>query len=410
MSSYAPASSLGWLDLDLAASERVATLLRALEQPGTLDALGLGTVRDGFAGVLHPGTSTVQTRLRYFLFLPWICLALEERQVTGGRFAAELKEREARLIDCLRHLGDGQGVIGYHAGRELRRFPSAVYWGGLGSWRIRRLDLSLADYGRRAAAFGRVRPDRDDDGNPTRGTASMWVAVPPPPAGFLSESLDFDLGPGEAEHVVDHLQRSHPRSLLAALCRRPDVAMASEFPWDLPAAVVPSHLVEILRHAQCFSELTVGPQQLYNVLLARKARHQLGWDTQALEDEQTEALSRWAGLVRARRSELQAWVDDLPRCWDVLEAPEAVKDPTRAFVRSMVTRAVEEPESFADDVQVQAEIAHRELLLKAGRARLCHRSALEGWNKQPFGGQLTFRWSTAQTYLADLAVARKEHR
>ena len=67
MNDYVPASTLGWLDLGTAASKRVATLLRSLEEPSTLDVLGLGTVRDAFADMLSPGTSTVQTRLRYFI-------------------------------------------------------------------------------------------------------------------------------------------------------------------------------------------------------------------------------------------------------------------------------------------------------------------------------------------------------
>ncbi len=48
----------------------MATLLRSLEEPSTLDVLSLGTIRDAFADILSPGTSTVQTRLRYFIFLP----------------------------------------------------------------------------------------------------------------------------------------------------------------------------------------------------------------------------------------------------------------------------------------------------------------------------------------------------
>jgi hypothetical protein len=39
-SDYSPASSIGWLDLDAAASERVGAMLRALEEPSTLDAFG----------------------------------------------------------------------------------------------------------------------------------------------------------------------------------------------------------------------------------------------------------------------------------------------------------------------------------------------------------------------------------
>src|SRR3954454_17081433 len=117
MSAYSPASSVGWLDLDAKASERVATLLRSLEEPGTLDPLGLGAVRDAFSSMLSPGTSTIQTRLRYFVFLPWIFADLESRHVAARDFAVRLRDSEACLIDCLRPLGPNQGVIGYSAGR-----------------------------------------------------------------------------------------------------------------------------------------------------------------------------------------------------------------------------------------------------------------------------------------------------
>ena len=58
MNAYAPASSLGWLDFNSAASERVGTLLRSLEEPDTLDVLGLGAVRDTFSDMLSPRTAS----------------------------------------------------------------------------------------------------------------------------------------------------------------------------------------------------------------------------------------------------------------------------------------------------------------------------------------------------------------
>src|SRR3954471_12985537 len=124
MSAYSPASSFGWLDLDAAASERVATLLRALEEPGTLDPLGLGSVRDAFSAMLSPGTSTIQTRVRDFVLLPWIFASLGSERVSARDFARRLLDSEARLIDCLRPLGPSRGVIGYTAGRDLKRMPS----------------------------------------------------------------------------------------------------------------------------------------------------------------------------------------------------------------------------------------------------------------------------------------------
>lgn len=240
MGAYVPASSVGWLDLDAEASERVGTLLRSLEEPGTLGAIGLGSVRDSFSSMLSPGTSTIQTRLRYFLFLPWIFARMEEQRVLPAEFATRLRDTEARLIGCLRYLGPNQGVIGYTAGRDLKRLPSEAYWGGLGSWGIRRLDLSLVEYGKRAAALGRLRPDRDDDGNATNRAVSMWASMPEPPEDFLEADLTFDLRSEEAQFLVDHIRQHHPGTLLAVMCGQPELVVDTDFPWDVETGGCPT--------------------------------------------------------------------------------------------------------------------------------------------------------------------------
>jgi hypothetical protein len=403
LTEYAPFSSVGWLDLDLAASERVGTLLRSLEEPGTLDVLGLGSVRDAFSAMLSPGTSTIQTRIRYFLFLPWICARLEAERVRPADFARRLREDEARLIDCLRHLGPNQGVIGYTAGRELKRMPSEAYWAGLVSWGLRRLDLSIAEYGQRAAALGRNRPDRDDDGHTIVSTASMWAAIPSLPEDFLHADITFDLRRDEALVLVDHIRQKHPGTLLAFLCGRPDIPVDIAYPWDLLSDGLPGQLAEVLHHARCFSELTVGPQHVYNLLLARKAKAELGWDTDELEANELDHIGDWVELVADRYEELRAWVDDLPEFWNFL-AEHNISAPTRDFLTAMATRAITNPAGFAEDPAVHARIRDREIRLKSKRARLAHRSALENWNQGPFGGQLNYRWPITRSYLTDIAA------
>ena len=403
MTSYAPASSLGWLDLDAAASERVGTLLRSLEEPGTLDALGLGSVRDVFSSLLSPGTSTIQTRLRYFVFLPWIFARLEEQRVPPAEFTRRLRDTEAQLIDCLRHLGPNQGVIGYAAGRELKRLPSEAYWGGLGSWGLRRLDLSLAEYGKRAAALGRLRPDRDDDGNATKRAVSMWATTSEPPPNFLETELTFDLRPEEAQLLADYIRQRHPGTLLAVMCGQPELVIDTDFAWNLPAAGMPQRLLEVLRHARCFSELTIGPQHAYNVLLARKAREEFGWDTSELEAQELGYLDDWVALIGERHEDLRAWADELPEFWAFLAGFDSVSRATQEFVDAMVTRSITNPAGFVDDPVVHGRIRDREIRLKSKRARLAHRSALESWNQAPFGGQLNYRWPITKSYLTDLA-------
>ncbi|MEI8083592.1 MAG: DUF6361 family protein, partial [Actinomycetes bacterium] len=64
-------STFTWLDYDEAQAKRSAELIRSLSDPETIDSIGIGSIRDGMAGLLFPGTSTIQTRVRYFLLVPW---------------------------------------------------------------------------------------------------------------------------------------------------------------------------------------------------------------------------------------------------------------------------------------------------------------------------------------------------
>jgi hypothetical protein len=63
-------SSFTWLDYADTDRRQAMDFLSQLGEKGTVDQLGIGTVRDAIADILFPGTSTIQTRARYFLFVP----------------------------------------------------------------------------------------------------------------------------------------------------------------------------------------------------------------------------------------------------------------------------------------------------------------------------------------------------
>ena len=73
------ASTFTWLDSSEHERRRALDIIDLFGQSETVDELGLGTVRDTIAEVLAPGTSTVQTRARYFFFIPWIYQSLDRR-------------------------------------------------------------------------------------------------------------------------------------------------------------------------------------------------------------------------------------------------------------------------------------------------------------------------------------------
>ena len=406
---------MGWLDFDATASERVSTLLRSLEEPSTLDVLGLGSIRDAFSDMLTPGTSTVQTRLRYFIFLPWIFKSLEDQHLSAADFARRLRDVEAQLIGCLRHLGAGQGVIGYQAGRELRRMPSDIYWGSMEAWGIRRRDLSLAEYVQWATG-GRRWPERDDDGNVTKAGVSMWASLPPAPKDFpsgkvdpsrkieASDEIDFKLQPDEAQILADGIRRRHPDTLIAVLSAKPEAMPDVDYPWLVEVPELPGRLVQVLHHARCFSELTLGPRLVYNVLAARAARKELGWDAEDLEEDQLRQLEDWSQLIGNRHDTLLSWVNDAPEFWQLL-ADHRIARSTLHFWDQMARHAVHDPSGFAENKDVHRLIRERERRLKSKRARLSHRAALEDWNQALVGGQLDYRWSITKSYLQDLAAA-----
>jgi hypothetical protein len=53
--------------------------LDLLSASTALDELGIGTLRDRYADILFPGISTIQTRAKYFVIIPYI-FSLAESQ------------------------------------------------------------------------------------------------------------------------------------------------------------------------------------------------------------------------------------------------------------------------------------------------------------------------------------------
>jgi len=142
------ASRLAWLDYSDHERRKALDVIDLFREEETRDELGIGSIRDGLADALFPGTSTIQTRARYFLFIPWIYLELENQRLKPLEVAAKARRKEVLLINPLATSHDPHGVIGIQARDRIKRLPSSVYWAGMGVWRIRRFPGSLEDYHR----------------------------------------------------------------------------------------------------------------------------------------------------------------------------------------------------------------------------------------------------------------------
>ena len=146
--------NIRWIDLSKEQRNKVISVINLLFEPGAVDELGIGIVRDAFADIFFPGTSTIQTRAKYFLITSYILSEVEcEKGVTPDKMVNRLHEQELDFIDILKQSGE-TGVIGETAGRKLKRKPSDIYWNG-----IRIFDIftggrmSLYDYARLSCAY-----------------------------------------------------------------------------------------------------------------------------------------------------------------------------------------------------------------------------------------------------------------
>ena len=103
---------IGWVDFSKTERNKVLSVLDLLSEPGTLDELGIAPVRDGFADLFFPGTSTIQTRAKYFLIIPYTMKELEySRESNPQRLLRILDEMERDCGERLRQHEIGRAHV-----------------------------------------------------------------------------------------------------------------------------------------------------------------------------------------------------------------------------------------------------------------------------------------------------------
>ena len=137
---------LGWIDFSKEDRQKALDVISLLSEQGAVDELGIGIVRDAFANYFFPGTSTIQTRAKYFLIVPYIL-----RDAVDGRYGKDVN-RILRAIDTeekecgiklLESNPKAEGVIGTRVLPKgwVARKPSDIYWNGIRTYGI------FCDYG-----------------------------------------------------------------------------------------------------------------------------------------------------------------------------------------------------------------------------------------------------------------------
>jgi hypothetical protein len=397
-------STFVWLDYSERERRKMLDVVDLFREHDTRDELGIGSVRDAFADMLFPGTSTIMTRARYFLLVPWTYQRLERQRVGSAEIAARARRAELGLVQPIEDSGDNDGNIGKLAKTTLKRLPSSVYWQGLGVWGIRYFSGAQEQYHRsldrhytELKRLGGRAVERDKEHDDL--VSPNWHAGLAAPPSDFPEKCSLSLTRREAEYLSERIRLSPAcaGSLLAELValrqRSGDVA----FPWEHPhCAKLPQKLREILDHAHTFSDVMHGAPLLYNLILGEQAR----WKERVTHYR--ESLAEWAGTISKRARVLEQW--NRARFWEiVLAVNPRITNPTRQFINAWWDLALGGGAAqVSQNPAARLLIGDREGRLKKSLARINNPRAQELWTGNSGTARLEFRWNISQKLLSDI--------
>ncbi len=398
-------STLAWLDLSEKSRQEMQEYLALLAEPGTLDELGTGQIRDVFSGLFFPGTSTLWARARYLLFVPWIYQDLE-RDGTGRRTGRDAARKlQAKLIRALKTGGDEDGLIGRRV-LEPVNMPDDLLWNGLHSWGIRVHEGSLSKYQRSlegGAGFFDVL--RGDNGETLDAAGASWwnQRLPYAPDGYL-DRCRFDLTREEAEFLRDQLHELHPRSLLArAIEGKPVETMGSDNLWDCADLVnrLDPEMQDAVEDARVFAFAMQGAGITYSYLMTAK-KHGPEEDP---TNDLAAALAAWAEEITANGAAqaISNWRRTKSRFWSrATEINPGIRPGTTDFVDAWMKLAVLPPREILSRDDVLELIRDREWDVKRNLARLSNSKALDNAAGISGTGLLPFRWYQARRICDDI--------
>lgn len=390
---------LGWIDFSKSERSKVLSVLELLSEKGTLDELGIAPIRDGFAERFFPGTSTIQTRAKYFLIVPY---ALKDLERSGeSRPAAVLEAFDRLERTCaeifLAQNRDEAGIIGKRSlsgGRWVKRTPADIYWAGLRRYGIfvgGRLSLTeyvravCAEKGRKQALL-RLGSRRDgaeefeaDDADAGDCRRTRFWDLPLDQKNWLEE-LRIDLTAAEGAFLKRKILSTCPGSLLEFLLRhdRQEVLELPDFSALSPLAdTFPADLQEDYALALAFSDFLLVLRTVYNLIIS--------------DGENAEAAALWAELEPCLQARSEV---DLEKIYLRL----GIADPR-------LRRFLNQARAFmaAEDLEgMKCEIIRREAELKGPVRAKTHHPEQYDHSLWYGGGALDYRFGNARVILQDI--------
>jgi Family of unknown function (DUF6361) len=391
---------IAWLDTSSDEQRRVRELIALFAQSESRDELGIGQVRDAFSDLLFPGTSVIQTRARYFLFIPWIFRHGAQRGRRGPQLKAWADRQERKLIESLRGTGQVEGLIGRRAGPAVKTLPSAIYWSGLLRYGILTRDVASDQLD-----GTRLDPGADADEMAVRSVGDWDPTLPATPAEY-PRSVDggFDLTSQESTWLRERILTAAPDTLLSHLLIRdepPDPDSVAS--WDDSACLdAPDVARGVHGHARLFSLGMHGAALLYNLLIGE--RYEQEGYTRVPEPVATYhgRLEEWVQACTDAAAQFRTW--DRNAMWDhITGVNPRVSLGTRRFVDTWLDAVTNgNATTAAGSDELRHLVSGREQAQKQAQSRLANDRLLRTWSGESGSAVLAYRWPQVRRMVADI--------
>ncbi len=395
-------STFGWIDFSEEERRKMVNVIHLFRERDTVDELGVGVIRDGLANLLFPGTTTIQTRVKYMLFVPWIYCEAERRRTSSKEIERYIRSAELKLVRGLLASGEEASVIGSDSKEKLKRWPSSIYWNGLSSWDIRRFSGSQDQYNRQLdmcyqAEKGEIKSD-DGEVLETYSRPNWHSSLPAMPSDFPNMA-SFKLSRNEAQYLYERIRTCHPTSLFAHMIKVRRKTKTG-FHWEHPSISSASfEQQKQVKHSRNFSEVLHGALLLFNFMLAQKSGND------KLEEKYNGMIENWLESVEQRGGELASW--DRGDFWRVVDQCANPSIGTRHFVNRWIdlTSSFRSPKDILESKKARLLIEQREYSIKKSRARLRNQRALEMWGGASGTSQIDYRWKIVVNQMVNDIVA-----
>ena len=387
---------IGWIDFSKTERDKIVSVLDLLSEQGVLDELGIAQIRDGFANLFFPGTTTIQTRAKYFLMIPYIFKSLESNSIKDySKLKKELNALERNCaVTLLDKNHDENGVIGKRSinqGKWVQRPPSSIYWAGLKTYRIFRSDISIDQYLNTICYRKSLKAnisksgnsnDDSEEGHDDKGAGDIqsfnFWKIPKYEEDWF-EKLEMDLTKEEGEFLKEQIINSCPDSMLALILKnnRRDILEFKSFS-DLEQMkdIFTDEMKSSFYLAKKFSDFNFVLRILFNDMASNGENE----DADKYFDERKTKLDEIADF-------------DLNEIFDLLE----IRDLSlKSFLSDAQQLMNEKTIGELKDL-----IKKREIFLKGeNRSKTCHPG--ESGDRWLAGFGLDYRFSIAKTIVEDI--------